>query len=1255
MKPVLIYLRPLNKRTNQRVDVRVADGPSADVFGTAGYQWEPAVTVRPKLSIELMSVAMDGKVQAGQASFTIALDQVRNVPGVRRLYWSGAAVVIHNTSILEGPTAIPDFYGYVSSFKYDPTTRSLSVTAEASTVFIDRPLLTREFTGGGTGTPSAGTLGEAGLRGTLMPLGFGVVKNIQPVWFDTTRNIGMIDGYGNTRSIDWLGEGLSSFGPRVADYASYAALAAAIDTKAIKSGQWGTCVAQGLVGLGAPQTGIITVHATFGLNRIGAISKRILLTHAAVPPARVDTATFDAFDILVNRPVHYWTATQRSVKDLLEALAASANATPLVTFQNQVTITRAVSSAPALTLDRSGSVEPRVIDWQSADAQPPTYQLKARAARPASVLTDDQVNYTDTIVDLGLYNLATVYRAGNITWLSNGSQWLYQNAVPSAGHAPPNGAAADANGFVQDAWWFRLQPPKTASDFVYKDGTPVQALQPKQAGADVTLDNTSKNIVNQGALAVRDTADFTTQVSGATKPANNATNSADPNSPFGGTTVGAFANRVVNVENVLGPGGYVQTRFDQLQTEIDQGGGGSDDTLVRQRVTSLEASARGAGSANPNLLVNSQFSDTSGMNGAINGWIVGSGSWGIVGPTEVGNFAQSKNANAYLYQDVTVSGGGIYSLSAEMDPDQAQGCYTKVDFLNSSGGNLGANGVAPVYADNWVRGYTADNVMKAPNGAAKARVYCANANTNSYGRFTRIQFQRGGVPTVYRDDSDTFYNASRITSEIVARTNAAGTYATQFTNLTSQFAGSQGSFLLSQINRIDGNVTTNNETISRQVNTLTSNINALSSPNLLANGAFSNYNNNDRSQTPGWVQFNGASWYVVAEYVSSASGIFAQSTSSKYSGIYSDVGNIQPGKNYCVGFESSNDGGDNHCYMSIQWLNSGGAQISQVDGTGTSGRSQTGWGVRLNDGPWQAPSGAATARVILYLYGSGTGNKRVTRLQFQQSNQATAYSDSASLQGLQAQVTQQAGTIATLQGYLGAYFTIQANAGDATAFVSVRAMVNGQTTSDVSIGAKEFLVYNDVNGQLLKTFVASGGNVRIYGNLQLDGSVSRGNLQDNSSSELLVFTGGGQTWPGDGQGGVYTAPSGGGSTGCPSADTPLLMANEARDGAGDRRAAGRVAAGDWVWTQHEETFEWGAFEVLSVRHFWASLHGGDARPRTTADHPFWLDDKWTMACELGPPRGQGPAVQLQIDQARTFITFAPNGDQLLSHNKTTQP
>ncbi len=467
MKPVLVHLAPLDKITAQRVAVRVGDAPSAEAYGAPGGPWLPALAVRPQLSIELFSKGLDGRVQTARARFAIRVGRLGGV-AVQRLSWRGAPVFIRVDDQLAGQAAAPDFVGHVRDDSYDRDTGILTLQCEVSAARLNGPILTRTFTGGG------GINGDPGKRGVFWPAGFGPMKNIEPIWFDETRWIGAIDGYHNTLSIDWLGEGLSSFGPRVADYPNYAALAAAIDNKTIGPGQWGTCVAEGLVGLGAPPVGVITVHAVFGANRIGAMIRRLLLTHAGMDVADIDDASLVSLDQQVNKPVAHWLSSQRNVKDLVEALARSAIATPLITFRGIFAVTRAVSSAAVMKLMLDGSGLPRVMAVRAQSSDAPVSRVSARTAVPARVLTSQEVNYKDTIEDKGDWNAATEYRDGQLVWLPDGSSYLYINAAPSAGHDPRSIPA----GQPQDAWWSRQRRALDTTALAYADGTPLEDLKP---------------------------------------------------------------------------------------------------------------------------------------------------------------------------------------------------------------------------------------------------------------------------------------------------------------------------------------------------------------------------------------------------------------------------------------------------------------------------------------------------------------------------------------------------------------------------------------------------------------------------------------------------------------------------------------------------------------------------------------------------------------------------------------------------------
>lgn len=497
MIPLLVHLRPWDVVAGAVFDVRVASGPSADTYSLGGFAagWAAALTRRPLLSLDLMSLDLNGRTQLGRASFAVSLGQIPGFDFGKNLRWMGAQVTIYSARDQSWGNAAVEFVGMINSCTLDPDTLVLEVDATVQ-LLMDRPLLTLEFTGGG------GATGDAGKKGTLKPAGFGVVEYIEPVWFDQTRWIGMIDGYGNTISIQALMEGADDRGAAVANYASYTALAAAIDSGAIPPGRWGSCIAEGMVGLGAPPEYPIGVNATFGSGLVGSMMKRMLLTHVPLAVGAVDTAAFDALDVIVPFAAHYWTKDQVSVQDRVEALAASANATPLVSFQNKVTVTRATTSASVATLDRSGQQTPRVIDWQSAPPLVPYWKIRARVARPATVLNFDQVLYEDTIEDKGLYNGTDVYRSGNIVWKSDKSSWLYINATPTAGNAPPNWPT------TSNAYWQNMTPPAAASDLKYADGTTIEALKPQEAGANVTESRTASAITGQGSFATVNTAAY---------------------------------------------------------------------------------------------------------------------------------------------------------------------------------------------------------------------------------------------------------------------------------------------------------------------------------------------------------------------------------------------------------------------------------------------------------------------------------------------------------------------------------------------------------------------------------------------------------------------------------------------------------------------------------------------------------------------------------------------------------------------------
>lgn len=466
MTPILIVIEPFNPATGLRETIRFGSALDPEAYGLEGQRWFPSISERPVITVELMSPDIDGRVQAARCRFAVSLDLFKS-PKMARWKWKGAPVKVYAARDLKLP-ALPDFDGLVESPTVDLDAETITFDCTVDTSFLEGPLLTSTFDGTG------GIEGDADIRGTLLPAGFGSCQNIAPVWFDKTNWIGMIDGYGNTVDITRLTEGLNDFGESMGDYLTYATLKAAIEANEVPPGRWATCISYGLVGLGAPPVKPIGVDAVFGANSLGGIMQRILVEHRDVPLDKIDGDTFDLFDTIVPYDAHYWTADQRDVRDLLEAMAASANATPVIVPQGYVTITRATTTAPVATLDRSGKQVPRVTDWRAFPPQAPVWRLAARVARPASVISLTDVLYEDDIIDRGGFDPAESYRQGHLVWMPDGSSYLYINAVPSTGNVPPVGEESNA-------FWFRQKPPLNPLDVGVDPGAtrndPAQLLQ----------------------------------------------------------------------------------------------------------------------------------------------------------------------------------------------------------------------------------------------------------------------------------------------------------------------------------------------------------------------------------------------------------------------------------------------------------------------------------------------------------------------------------------------------------------------------------------------------------------------------------------------------------------------------------------------------------------------------------------------------------------------------------------------------------
>lgn len=120
---------------------------------------------------------------------------------------------------------------------------------------------------------------------------------------------------------------------------------------------------------------------------------------------------------------------------------------------------------------------------------------------------------------------------------------------------------------------------------------------------------------------------------------------------------------------------------------------------------------------------------------------------------------------------------------------------------------------------------------------------------------------------------------------------------------------------------------------------------------------------------------------------------------------------------------------------------------------------------------------------------------------------------------------------------------------------------------------------------------------------------------------------------------------GGGRANCVVDTSMVLMANEDRTGPGVEKMARDLVAGDWVWTQREVTFAWGAFRISDVSFAEEEVLAAEGYPRATADHRFREGDRWVRMSELGTADGRATVARITVAEGRTIVT-----DGVLSHN-----
>lgn len=446
----LARIRPLHKATGTRLDIYVASASLRQITGLNGVVWEPAMVQPPVLNMRMFNGDFQAAVEPGSAALPLNMQALKkSYPTADACAWSAAQVDIWAGEAGQAWPWPQVFSGKVSG--WDRKGQVLSLTAE--TTFDDKNVLTATYAGTG------GIEGGTDLKGRVKPLALGWPQNVEPVLINAVDSVYQFSAYGPIEQVTKLYERGSDFGAAVADYPDYAALVAAT----IAPGKWATCLAQGLVRLGAPAFGVIT--GDIKGHKVGASAPRLtgaiisaLATISGTGTAVLETASLNALDAAVPYPVSVMITEQAKFSDVAKGMAMPCNWQAGISLLGKFFVMPVtLSGATSLMLHAQGRSDPQVTESAERDVSPPYWKTIMGAARAWRVHTADEIAYQAPLVPRGDYSATETYREGNWVASPDGSTWVYINTTAGSGNAPPTWPT------TSNAYWANLTAPSTSA------------------------------------------------------------------------------------------------------------------------------------------------------------------------------------------------------------------------------------------------------------------------------------------------------------------------------------------------------------------------------------------------------------------------------------------------------------------------------------------------------------------------------------------------------------------------------------------------------------------------------------------------------------------------------------------------------------------------------------------------------------------------------------------------------------------------
>jgi len=432
---ILAEISPLDPVTGTRPTLRVSSAQDRTLNGLNGAKWWPGLLRKPTLGLSLFDGDFSSGVDSGQAALDLSVTALEKLDSnARRFVWAGAVVTLYAGVSGQAWPWTKVFVGRADNFRMQANKLSLTATVD------EEPFKAKVLSATYAGT--GGLEGGADLKGKPKPWAFGAPQNIEPILIDSINSVFQFSAYGASKAVTTLYERGTAFSASFGNYSDYTALVAAN----IPAGRWATCLASGLIRLGAPPYGVITADVEGDYNgliwsrRPGQILQRIC-SALSISGSLIDTTSLNALDTALSAlpsggNVSIYLTEQQEVLDLARDLAISCNAHAGISWIGQLFTTRVVIGSPVATLDAQQKRMPRVVDNTEIQVSPPYSRIQMGGQRCWRVHSFDEIAFGAELIDKGLYSASVVYRDGNIVSLDDGSRWLFVGATPVAGSAP---------------------------------------------------------------------------------------------------------------------------------------------------------------------------------------------------------------------------------------------------------------------------------------------------------------------------------------------------------------------------------------------------------------------------------------------------------------------------------------------------------------------------------------------------------------------------------------------------------------------------------------------------------------------------------------------------------------------------------------------------------------------------------------------------------------------------------------------------